>query len=303
MCTHPFRATLRGILIMLVTVLCGTAGAQTGQAEHPAVGFRTLNIEYTLPDGGVRHVTAAMWYPSSGTPAYHRYAYVWGRVVPDGPLAPGAWPLVLHSHGVYECGVASAYLHESIAAAGYIVVAPDHEDAANCLSGGGSTWGKPYPWRDELSNLFPNRPLDLQAALLHVLQWFPITSVVLTGHSTGAWTAAVAAADLGPQAMLLWSVPPRATTPLRSVSAPVLLIFGDQEWFAHTWWRYVAWGNTTGPKFQSYIPEAGHYAFTDKQCRPYMTIGNCLLRDATARRITALNRAFLQAWVQWVNPE
>jgi dienelactone hydrolase len=52
-------------------------------------------------------------------------AFVW---IPDADAA-ARWPVVVFSHGLFECANQSRFITEGIAAAGYLVIAPNHADA------------------------------------------------------------------------------------------------------------------------------------------------------------------------------
>ncbi len=59
---------------------------------------------------------------------------------PDFQASEGPWPLIVFSHGFGGCAKQSVFLTKYLADNGYIVIAPDHEDA-NCrkfLSGAGA---------------------------------------------------------------------------------------------------------------------------------------------------------------------
>ena len=54
----------------------------------------------------------------------------------------GPRPVIIFSHGFHGCATQSRFLMEGLAAAGYLVIAPNHRDAT--CEGGESTWaGRP----------------------------------------------------------------------------------------------------------------------------------------------------------------
>src|SRR5271169_6350734 len=78
--------------------------------------------------------------------------------------ALAALPVVVFSHGFHGCATQSRFLMTALASAGYLVVAPNHRDAA--CNGGSARWtdrpeqrcGKPETW-DETS--FRDRADDI----------------------------------------------------------------------------------------------------------------------------------------------
>src|SRR5262245_58093886 len=67
---------------------------------------------------------------------------------------PGPLPVIIFSHGFHGCAVQSRFLTNALAAAGYIIVAPNHRDAA--CGGGTARWldrpeerfGDPAAWTE-----------------------------------------------------------------------------------------------------------------------------------------------------------
>ena len=79
-------------------------------------------------------IPCAVWYPAVGGKT--RAVYDLGTFSRSGQArtdakpdaSGGPYPLVVYSHGYAGCSVSSAYLCESLAAAGFVVAAPDHSD-------------------------------------------------------------------------------------------------------------------------------------------------------------------------------
>lgn len=122
-------------------------------------------------DIGGRHV--AMWVPKG-----------------DGPF-----PLILFSHGFHGCNTQSSALLTPLATAGFLVAAPNHNDAA-CGEGRLGTkanepFGEPDQWSDathrdrarDLSTLLD--ALRADASWSARIDW---TRVGLIGHSLGGYT-------------------------------------------------------------------------------------------------------------------
>ena len=122
-------SVVSAMLVMLVQPSFVQAQTATGKS-----GYRTGSITYHRSNGSVVTLPLAVWYPTRTPAGWVQDPYVWGRVTENAPTVPGPWPLIVHSHGVGECAVASGYLNEALANAGYIVAAVDHDDAADCWS-------------------------------------------------------------------------------------------------------------------------------------------------------------------------
>jgi predicted dienelactone hydrolase len=73
-----------------------------------------------------RTLVVELWYPST----------MKGGPYTDGPLAPGAFPLVLHSHGFMDHRTNEAYLGEHLATHGYLMAAPDFPLSMGSSPGG-----------------------------------------------------------------------------------------------------------------------------------------------------------------------
>jgi predicted dienelactone hydrolase len=111
------------------------------------------------------------------------------------PRAPGKVPLVLFSHGFGSCGTQSTFLTQGLAARGYVVMAPEHQDSS-CIGQGGP--GRPeIPFHDApkwSDATYRDRGQDLVrliAALKADPAWrdrIDFDHVGLAGHSLGGYT-------------------------------------------------------------------------------------------------------------------
>jgi predicted dienelactone hydrolase len=116
-------------ILLICCAVCG-APAASGAREGGTVGYLTA----TLPGTGTQPIRCAVWYPATGGAV--RAVYDFGRLTRSGSAftdarpdtAGGPYPLIIYSHGYSGCSVASAYLCEALAAAGFVVAAPDHTD-------------------------------------------------------------------------------------------------------------------------------------------------------------------------------
>lgn len=210
-------------MTLVLTLLVGEAGfsAKTVKPDGPyAVGVRVVYMEL---EG--RRTPVLIWYPAkpaSGAVAYDYRGALQGHAVlnaePDRKDAP--YPLLLFSHGLGGCGNQSVFYTENLASFGYVVVGPEHRDAAMChidrdpdltagriawaavKSGGDlgksvmSLWGKQFA---EQGWDLTYRAREARAVLDQALAWNQTpdffmngladqTRIGMTGHSLGGFT-------------------------------------------------------------------------------------------------------------------
>jgi predicted dienelactone hydrolase len=100
-------------------------------------GDKKLNVGYTVLDfkyqsnGKEKTLSVAVWYPTTATAKRHNYGGpTTGQVSLDAlPHAQGGpYPLLVFSHGFGGSGLSAVFLNEHLAAKGWIVAAPDHND-------------------------------------------------------------------------------------------------------------------------------------------------------------------------------
>ncbi len=89
-----------------------------------------------------QNLKVMVWYPAkpSARTAFDYYGFIKGQAVyqAEKDLTGAPYPLIVFSHGLGMCAYQSVFLMESLAKEGFIVIAPDHKDAALCHIGGGS---------------------------------------------------------------------------------------------------------------------------------------------------------------------
>jgi predicted dienelactone hydrolase len=186
-----------------------------------AVGVTTLNSQTSGQE-----LKIMVWYPAqavASSQAFDYYGLNHGQAVWQAPKLVGHYPLVIFSHGLGMCSYQSAFLLENLASHGYIVAAPDHNDAAMCHIGGGSDVNDCQLVKafirgaDSLDTsvqyLFPDklhylndpayRPQQISLVIDKLLAdpgFGPLINpqqIGVTGHSFGGWTAeAVAGAEI-----------------------------------------------------------------------------------------------------------
>lgn len=241
--------------------------------------------------GEPRPLLTEVWYPTVETADTNRFAdYFPGGITPDidalmqrswlqynaswidahfhpggyrdAPIAPGRFPLALFSHGNDSYRFQSTFFCHALAAAGYIVAAPDHPGSAMLTLAN----GRLLPFREDLIEAsYTQRPLDLIAVLDQLLSMLPIDPdrIVATGMSRGGHSA-MQALELDPRiraAVAMAGSIPHVTRP-----APRLWMLAGED------------GILRGPRNQAilqqfataptpcgmlWIPEAGHTTFMD----------------------------------------
>jgi len=116
----------------------------TGICNSPTIQHK-VGVTIKQVEVEDREVPAMVWYPASPEGSaepydYHGLGMGKSKAVYDAPMdtSEESYPLIFASHGIGMCAPDLWKLTEAWAAAGYIVVAPDHKDAAICHIGGGS---------------------------------------------------------------------------------------------------------------------------------------------------------------------
>ncbi len=117
------------------------AGGAARTAARPThrVGFHVFDKwSYPLDDGSAKPLVTAVWYPASRTRKLPSHTYATGitGLATRGALPmPGDKnrPLIVFTHAYGGSGISAVYLMEHLASHGYVVAAPDHNDAASWL--------------------------------------------------------------------------------------------------------------------------------------------------------------------------
>lgn len=237
-------------LIRIVLCLVGTA------AGIPAAVAR----EDSATLAGL-HVT--VWSPDHDT---------------QGPL-----PVIVFSHGFHGCAVQSRFLTNALASVGYLVVAPNHRDAA--CGGGTARWsdrpeepfGDPAAWTEAT---FRNRADDIRrlvAALKTDATWrarADANRLGLMGHSLGgytvlglggAWPGWKLEGVRAVLAMSPYALPFTRRGTLRGLAAPVMYQGGTRDTPLTPTVRdpMGAYDQSASPRYYVEFDRAGHFAWTD----------------------------------------
>jgi len=209
---------------------------------------------------------------------------------PAGAPLPDGYPIILFSHGFTGCGTQSVFLTEALAQAGYLVLAPDHHDAACGPSHEGKLFEKlstmrsekpftnPAAWSEET---YRDRGADLEAVLDAILKDKSFQGVAvdsarigLAGHSLGGYTVlAMAGAwpswkDRRVKAVLGLSpycAPFILKGNLGHLDVPIMYQGGTLDIGISPYVRRPggAYDLTSAPKYFLDLAGAGHFAWTN----------------------------------------
>ncbi len=192
-------------------------------------------------------------------------------------------PIVLFSHGFHGCATQSRFITQALAAAGYLVFAPNHRDAV-CHGGGASVFdrpeqplGKPQTWT---SGTYRDRAEDLRhllAALHDDARWqgqIDFARLGLMGHSLGGYTVLGLAGAWpdwrlpGVRAVLAlspYAQPFLARHTLSTLDAPVMYQGGTLDLGITPWLQRTgsAYDLSPPPKYLVVFRGATHFAWTD----------------------------------------
>ncbi len=209
---------------------------------------------------------------------------------PSGPALRDGYPVILFSHGFTGCGTQSVFLTESLAQAGYFVLAPDHRDAACGPGHEGKLFEKLTTMRSEepfhspgawSEATYRDRGVDLEAILDTILkegsfQGVPIDSrrIGLAGHSLGGYTV-LALAGAWPSwrdrritavlALSPYCAPFIKKGDLSHLDVPVMYQGGTRDIGITPYVRRPggAYDLTSSPKYFIEFAGAGHFAWTN----------------------------------------
>jgi predicted dienelactone hydrolase len=218
---------------------------------------------------------------------------------------PAALPIVVFSHGFHGCATQSRFLVTALASAGYLVIAPNHRDAA--CNGGSARWTdrpeqrfiKPETWEETTFRDRADDIIRLVAALKAMPAWrnrIDWLRFGLVGHSLGGYTVLGLGGAWpnwrldGVKAVLALSPyvhPFLVRRTLAGLDAPVMYQGGTLD-FGITPALHKAMGAydlSPTPKYYVELKGAGHFAWTD-------------LRRAFHDPIVAYSLAFLDRYVR-----
>lgn len=128
-----YRDRISPGIFVLFCVLVGAGLARSSTEPRFNAGFTIHDFQQTRPDNTEYTVTTAVWYPTAEREQRALYGArpLRGRAARD--AAPdsehGPYPLIIYSHGYGGSGICAPYLSEHLARLGFVVAAPDHDDA------------------------------------------------------------------------------------------------------------------------------------------------------------------------------
>ena len=220
------------------------------------------------------------------------YIQIAGRDVavwkPASPSASGA-PVIVFSHGFTGCATQSTFLMEALARAGYLVLAPNHKDAA-CTAGGRASLGKllsirpEEPFRKEQewsAQTYKDRAADIEAVLDALAKDPALAGVAadmarigMAGHSLGGYTALGLGGawpswkDPRIKAVLALSPfcsPYVSSGALDRMNIAVMYQGGTADLGVTPTVKRLsgAYGRTSAPKYYVEFQGAGHFAWTN----------------------------------------
>ena len=192
-------------------------------------------------------------------------------------------PVIIFSHGFHGCATQSRFLMEAFASAGYLVFAPNHQDAT--CKGGGTTWtgkpelpfGQPETW-DATS--YRDRADDIRR-LIEAIRTddrfrtrVDALRIGLAGHSLGGYTVLGLVGAwpnwtyLGIKAVLAlspYSQPFVLQHTLAALSVPVMYQGGTRDLgITPTLGKSMgSYDQSPPPKYYVEFDKAGHLAWTN----------------------------------------
>ena len=170
---RTLKRSLLGIPVALLSTLALLLALNTtGRPDMPATGYHTETLH--LPNRN-EPVTVHIWYPTAATgptTTIGENALFWGfPAYPDATPTPGPHPVVIMSHGSGGKAFRHLWLATRLAAAGFIVIAPDHPGSTSGDSDPAKTlqiWNRPADISALIDWISSSPPLGLQPDLAHI---------------------------------------------------------------------------------------------------------------------------------------
>lgn len=170
--------------LLQVAILMAVAMSTSAEAQNYQTGLADLEI---ADSSGQRDLEGFIWYPTTETAGMSEQHSnpVWAgiKAIKDAGPAPGQYPLVVLSHGMYGNAMNQSWLASALAQRGYVVAAISHP--------GTSTWARDA---DDARQLW-ERPKDVSRLIDHLLGTSDLNGqinpdrIFMAGHSLGGFTA------------------------------------------------------------------------------------------------------------------
>lgn len=331
--TGLIRAQLRGLIVSMgvAATLIGCGGSGSSGADPgagPSAGATpcpaSLNVGYqiyTFPNGK----KAAVWYPTSTAEAAYQYASDTSSslALNGAPTTCARFPLLVFSHGLGGCGTQSLFFTETLAREGYVVVAPDHDDAICRVDGtppSGATVTEPAvtdpgSWTDAT---YVARKQDVQVVLDTMLAASPWVAQIdpdrigLAGHSLGGYTALGIAGGWSswkdPRVKAVLGLSPYLYPFLQKnllggVNLPLMYQGAQFDIFITPSLKGPsgAYAVAHPPKMLAELFLGSHFEWTNVVCLSTKTIQNCLQTRSNAALINDYAFAFLDRYLKGID--
>ncbi|MBI1353685.1 MAG: alpha/beta fold hydrolase [Acidobacteria bacterium] len=265
---------------------------------------------------------AAFWYPTAtpGKPTAYAEGGIQGNFTRNEPPMACSFPLIVFSHGLGGCGTQSLFLTEELARAGFVVIAPDHRDAACTVDGSGApnfqdtqeSLLEPEKWT---AATYADRKEDVEKAIDLALSDGSIGKVVdrerigIVGHSLGGYTA-LGLLGAWPQwrddriraAVLLspYLLPFQSKKTLTNINKPVMLQGADFDLGITPSLEGAngAYATLAEPRYFVKLKGGSHFEWTNLLCLGKDSIAQCLETKANARLINSYSIDFLRRYLE-----
>ncbi len=322
------RLFVGAVLLTLVLGLWGggeKVEAVAGCSVNFNAGYKTIS---TTVDG--RTLELAVWYPTRTAEVATNYGLERklgvGKAATDAVGASDCkpYPVIIFSHGFHGCAWQSLFLTEQLAKNGYIVAAPNHQDAVCGGEGGlldflepGSfrQFREPEKWSDQT---YIDRRDDVRATLDEILKLSSTpssflynkaskTELGLMGHSLGGYTTLGLSGawstwtDSRFKALVALSpvIKPYLVKPgsISSIKIPVMIQGGTLD-STITPDFVTLYPQIKSPKVEVILADAGHLAWSNTFCRDFVDSRTCLTGDTRINAITVYATAFFDQFLQ-----
>lgn len=291
---------LRISALLIFTAVLASPATAAACSSQLNVGYQVL----TLPSG----LKTAIWYPTTDSESPFTYEPgLAGSVAKNGAIANCSTPLVLFSHGYWGCGLQSVFFTEQLARQGYVVAAPDHQDAAVCSVDGTGSFNfgdtadlflDPSGWTD---TTYSGRRDDIETLINYLLASpgfgpaIEASEIGMSGHSLGGYTAlgVVGAwpswkdSRIGPAlAFSPYLLPFLENSTLDGMKVPVMYQGGQLDILTPTLiGKTGAYAESAAPKYFEELFLATHVSWTNLVCFGFSTISSCLKGEPMAAAI------------------
>ena len=337
------KMKMRGLILFLILSAMGLAAVSDGRAEGelrsrilsrirdrqasntaagPAVSGALQRIGYQQVATG-KGLKIAVWYPTDA----REEAFAYGTRGTESVLAPeapvkegGRYPLIVFSHGFHGCGVQSVFLTETLARAGYVVAAPDHQDASCGKNGEGSfgefkpqeKFGKPGQWSE---STYADRGDDIKDVIDEMTRSaffgpaIDAKKIGLAGHSLGGYTVlGVSGAWAGwkdgrVKAVLAMSPgghPFLLDGRIKGVDIPVMYQGADRDIFLTPMVGKEGglYELSNSPKYFLQLKRVSHFAWSNLSCGRVKEVSRCIQRKDHLRLINDYAMAFFGRYLK-----